>query len=228
MTAPALPYRRRMSCRVVCLSGPDGSHMRDVAASVTTSLGFTLVDEAIITRAASEAEVDPQVVADVEQRRSFIDRCLGALTMSGDATAVVFTGGGGGYLPPEEHVDDDLRSMIRMAIEETADRGNVVIVAHAASHALAGRDNVLRVLVTASPETRCARICAEQGLSEKDAAHAIAEADANRADYLRRFFGEKAELPTQYDIVVNTDCLTIDAAAAVVAAAAAQPVAATA
>ena len=115
-----------------------------------------------------------------------------------------------------------------MAIEETADRGNVVIVAHAASHALADRDDVLRVLVTASPETRCARVAAEQGLSEKDAARAIAEADANRADYLRRFFGEKAELPTQYDIVVNSDRLPIGAAAAVVAAAAAQPAAATA
>ena len=202
--------------------------MRDVAASVATSLGFTLVDEAIIMRAAAEAGVDPQVVADVEQRRSFMDRCLHALTMSGDVTAVVFTGGGGGYLPPEEHVSDELRSLIRMAIEETADRGNVVIVAHAASHALADRDDVLRVLVTASPETRCARIAAEQGLSEKDAARAIAEADANRADYLRRFFGEKAELPTQYDLVVNTDRLPIGAAAAVVAAAAAQPAAATA
>ena len=62
----ALPYRRRMSCRVVCFSGPDGSQMRDVAASVATSLGFTLVDEAIIMRAAAEAGVDPQVVADVE------------------------------------------------------------------------------------------------------------------------------------------------------------------
>jgi cytidylate kinase len=202
--------------------------MRDVAASVTTSLGFTLVDEAIIMRAAAEAGVDPQVVADVEQRRSFMDRCLGALTMSGDVTAVVFTGGGGGYLAPEEHVSDELRNLIRMAIEETADRGNVVIVAHAASHALADRDDVLRVLVTASPETRCARMAAEQGLSEKDAARAIAEADTNRADYLRRFFGEKAELPTQYDLVVNTDRLPIGAAAAVVSAAAGQPAAATA
>ena len=129
-----------MSCRVVCFSGPDGSQMRDVAASVTLTLGFSLVDEAIIMRAAAEAGVDPQVVADVEERRSFIDRCLSALTMSGDATAVVFTGGGGGYLPPEEHVSDELRNLIQMAIEETADRGNVVIVAHAASHALAGRD----------------------------------------------------------------------------------------
>ena len=202
--------------------------MRDVAASVTLTLGFSLVDEAIIMRAAAEAGVDPQVVADVEERRSFIDRCLSALTMSGDATAVVFTGGGGGYLPPEEHVSDELRNLIQMAIEETADRGNVVIVAHAASHALAGRADVLRVLVTSSPETRCARVAAEQDLTEKDAARAIADSDANRVDYLKRFFGEKAELPTHYDIVVNTDRLSTAAAAAVVTAAAAQHVAATA
>jgi hypothetical protein len=199
--------------------------MRDVAASATVGLGFSLVDEAIIMRAAAEAGVDPQVVADVEQRRSFIDRCLSALTMSGDATAVVFTGGGGGYLPPEEHVTDELRGLIRMAIEETADRGDVVIVAHAASHALAGRSDVLRVLVTASPETRCARIATEQGLSEKDAGRAMADADANRADYLRRFFGQKDELPTQYDLVVNTDRLSTAAAAALVVAAARQPAA---
>jgi cytidylate kinase len=143
--------------------------------------------------------------------------------MSGDATAVVFSGGGGGYLPPEAQVSDELRSLIRMAIEETADRGNVVIVAHAASHALAGRDGVLRVLVTASTETRGARVAAEQGLSEKDAAREVADSDANRADYLRRFFGERAELPTHYDIVVNTDRLSTGAAAAVVAAAASQP-----
>ena len=216
-----------MSCRVVCFSGPDGSQMRDVAASVTVSLGFSLVDEAIVMRAAAEAGVDPQLVADVERRRSFIDRALSALTMSGDATAVVFTGGGGGYLPPEAQVSDELRGLIRMAIEETADRGDVVIVAHAASHALAGREDVLRVLVTASPETRSARIAAEQGLSEKDAARALADADANRADYLRRFFGEKSELPTQYDVVVNTDRLSIGAAAAVVTAAATQPAPAT-
>jgi cytidylate kinase len=208
-----------MSCRVVCFSGPDGAQMRDVAATVTADLGFSLVDEAIITRAAAEAGVDPQLVADVERRRSFIDRALSALTMSGDATAVVFTGGGSGYLPPEAQESDELRSLIRMAIEEAADRGNVVIVAHAASHALAGRDDILRVLVTASLETRCARVAAEQGLSEKDAARAVADSDGNRADYLKRFFGEKTELPTHYDIVVNTDRLSASAAAGVVAAA---------
>lgn len=78
------------------------------------------------------------------------------------------------------------------------------------------------MLVTASPDTRRARIAAEQGLSEKDAQRAVSDSDANRADYLKRFFGEKAELPTHYDVVVNTDRLSIAAATAVVAVAAPQ------
>ena len=45
-------------------------------------------------------------------------------------------------------------------------------------------------------------------------------ADAARADYLRRFHGLSAELPTHYDLVVNTDALSIDQAAELVAQAA--------
>jgi len=194
--------------------------MREVARDVAESLEFSFVDEAIIMRAAAEAGVEPQVVADVEKRRSFMDRALNALASSSDATSFVFTGGAGGFLAGEVPVSDELRDLIRAAIEETAARGNAVIVAHAASHALASQEDALRVLVTASPETRCARFGAEQDLSEKDAARAIGESDAARADYLKRFYGEKTELPTQYDIVVNTDRLSPAEAASIVTLAA--------
>ena len=130
--------------------------------------------------------------------------------------------GGGGYLEPEVPVSDELRDLIRQAIEETAARGDAVIVAHAASHALAARADALRVLVTASPATRCARVAAEQGLSEKDAAaHRLGRRTRTGLDYLKRFFGEKSELPTQYDVVVNTDRLSPAEAASIVTVAAA-------
>ena len=117
-------------------------------------------------------------------------------------------------------ISDELRDLIRTAIEETAARGDAVIVAHAASHALASDPSALRVLVTASPATRCERVATEQHLSEKDAADAVAQSDANRADYLKRFYGEKSELPTHYDVVVNTDRLAPAEAAMLVTAAA--------
>ncbi|MEO5634173.1 cytidylate kinase-like family protein [Gaiella sp.] len=209
-----------MSYRVVCFSGPDGTHMRQIAALVAARLGFTLVDEAIITRAASEAGVDPHVVADVEKRQTFMARLLDALSSSSDASGHAFSGGVSVYSPADVPMTEDLRGLIRAAIEETSERGHVVIVSHAASHALAKKTDVLRVLVNASPETRSARIVESSGVSEGDAMRAVEESDAARADYLKRFYGIKEELPTQYDIVLNTDRLGTDDAAALVAIAA--------
>jgi CMP/dCMP kinase len=191
--------------------------MAEIAEGVAKRLGFSVVDEAIIVRAAAEAGVDRQVVEDVEKRQSFLDRLLDTFATSSDASALVFAGGGG-YLAPEGvPMSEELRDLIRHAIEEAADRGDAVIVAHAAAHALGQRDDVLRVLVTASRATRCGRLAAAEGLSEKDAGRLLDDSDANRADYLRRFYGEKAELPTHYDLVVNTDRLTPDAGVDLVA-----------
>jgi cytidylate kinase len=117
-------------------------------------------------------------------------------------------------------VSDELRNLIRAAIEETAERGSAVIVSHAASHALASQPDVLRVLVTASPSIRRERVASERDLNDKDAARAVDQSDAARADYLKRFYGAKSELPTQYDFVVNTDRLLPDQAVSLVALAA--------
>ena len=129
----------------------------------------------------------------------------------------------GGFVPPVAGAvptSDDLRAFVRDAIEETAARGDTVIVAHAASHAIGPRDDVLRVLVTASPETRASRMAEREGLEEAAAARAVKEADAARADYLRRFHDLREELPTHYDLVLNTDLLSLDHAAALIWAAA--------
>jgi hypothetical protein len=206
-----------MSCSVVCFSGPEGAHLREVARRVADGLGFALVDEEIILRAAAEGGVEPRVVADVERRRSFMERALGALASSSDATAFGLTGGAGGFAATEARpVSNELRDLIRAAIEETAARGSAVIVAHAASHALASQPDVLRVLITASHATRSARVASERDLSEKDASRAVENGDAARADYLHRFYDTKAELPTQYDIVVNTYRIVVADAAALV------------
>ncbi len=178
--------------------------MREIARGVADTLGFKLVDEEIILRAAAGAGVEPGVISDAERRRSFMSRMLDGLA-SGDTS--MFGVPGGTDVTPG-HLSAELRELIRSAIEETAETGEVVIVAHAASHALAARPDVLRVLVSASVETRRSRVADDEELSEKDAARAVDSSDSARADYLKRFYGTKSESPTQYDLVVNTDRLT--------------------
>jgi cytidylate kinase len=56
------------------------------------------------------------------------------------------------------------------------------------------------------------------------AAKAVARGDAGHADYLKRFYDIDSELPTHYDIVIDTDRLDPEAAAElIVSAARSQP-----
>jgi cytidylate kinase len=129
----------------------------------------------------------------------------------------------GGSVPlrsGEELNNDDIQALIRETIEQTAARGNAVIVAHAASHAISPGPAVLRVLVTASPHTRAARVSDAEGLDQADTARALKDSDAGRADYLKRFYDVGEELPTHYDLVFNTDSLSIERVAELVAEAA--------
>jgi hypothetical protein len=49
-----------------------------------------------------------------------MDRMLGALASGSEGSAYVYAGGGGFMAPEGIALDDDLRSLIRKAIEETA------------------------------------------------------------------------------------------------------------
>jgi len=49
-----------------------------------------------------------------------------------------------------------------------------------------------------------------------NAARLINESDAGRAAYFKEFYGVDEELPTHYDLVVNTDVLGAEQAAEIV------------
>jgi hypothetical protein len=201
-----------VAARVICISHATGGEGERVGRLVAERLGFRYLDEEIVAAVAEREELDPEVVADVERRKSLVARFLESLADAGAAEAY----GGVVAGPVPAAPGDDLRTVINAVIRETANQGDVVIASHAASIALAGESGVLRVLVTASPETRARRLADAGKLSEDEAEKAVSSADAARVDYLRRFHRVREELPTHYDLVVNTDVLTPDDAAVLV------------
>lgn len=211
-----------MPAKVVCISRMDGALGEDVSTRVAERLGFQYVDEQVIERAARLAQVDPAVVAAVEKRQSLLRSVLGKLAMANDFVepAALTAGVPWFAMSPDpartRTSPDDLRVLIQAAILEIAKNGSAVIAAHAASMTLANRTDVLRALVTASVETRARRLATDQGITEAAAAHLIADGDRNRQDYFRRFHDVAAELPTHYDVVVNTDVLAAEQAADVI------------
>ena len=206
-----------MTCTAVCISHAAGAGGEEVGRLVAERLGFLYVDEEIVARAAAKGGVQAAEVASEERRKSLAARVLEAIAQGGDAWAM------GGTVPlgaGEELSGDDIRVLIRETIEQTAARGNAVIVAHAASHAVRPGPTVLRVLVTASPDTRATRVADAEGLDQARAARAVKDSDAGRADYLKRFYDVGEELPTHYDLVFNTDTLSAEQAAELVSRAA--------
>jgi len=206
--------------QVVCISHTTGAEGERVGAIVAEKLGFRYLDDEIIDRAAEWASLDPAVVSDVERRKGVLARFFGRGNASGgEMPRLAPTSPGGGSsgqpartLPPE----DTLRGLIRDVIRDAADEGDAVITAHAASMVLGRRPGVVRVLVTASPASRTARVAQERSVDERRAAAAIQAEDRARSDYFKRFFGIDQELPTHYDLVINTDSLRTEDAAELV------------
>ncbi len=207
-----------MTSRTICIARVKGSGGEPIGRLVADALGYQLVDEEIIQRAAESEGVSVDELTEVEQRSSVISRLMKLMAFSSgvpDATGI--------YLPLADlptHDPKSLRGLIQKSIHETADRGNVVIVSHAASFALAGRDDTLRILVTAPTAIREARVAAGESLDEKHAAKAVADDDAGRESYLKKFYGVEHEQPSHYDLVLNGGTLSADAIAALVVAAA--------
>jgi cytidylate kinase len=202
-----------MDCTVVTFARSLGASGEEVARQVADALGFQYVDDEIITWAAEQAGVSPENVSQAEHTPPLLARMLASMAMAPiDA---------GGFTAPElmpmpDYSSQAYRNLITQVIRDRAAKGKAVIVAHGAAIPLAGSPGLLRVFVTASRESRTQRLIQANGLSDRDARRAIENSDRERGEFFRRFYNIKEELPTHYDIVLNTDRLSPQEAAAIV------------
>jgi cytidylate kinase len=201
-----------VSVRVVAISREHGAGGEQVGALVAEQLGFRYVDDEIVAQAAARGQISHAEVADTEKRRSLALRLIEQI---GRASTPAYSAPMAANQADRELYQD----LIREVVVETASQGSAVIVAHAASIALADRDDVLRVLVVAPPKVRAERIAAEGGVDPDEAGKIVRSSDADRRSYFKRFYGISEE-PTNYDLVLNTGGLSFERAAGLVASAA--------
>lgn len=201
-----------MHCKVISISRAMAAGGEEIGRDVAAQLGFRFADEEIVVQAAKKAGVSPETIEKVERTPPLIQRILqymGSMPVEPSS-----------YLPAPAHLSPAYEALIEQVIRETAAQGNVVIVAHGASIPLAGAAGLLRVLVTGSQEARAARLAAAAGLGKGRAKKAIQDSDRERREYLQRFYNIRVELPTHYDIVLNTDVLSLSTATELITTAA--------
>ena len=199
--------------RVVCVSRTLGAGGEAIAYQVATELGYRYVDDEIVSRAAEVAGVTTEEIERAEHSQSLVTRIMEALA----ATPPVSEGG---FVQPPVRPAGNYSHIIEHVIRETAESGDVVIVAHGGSHALRNRGDVLRVFVTASPDVRRDRLTRDGGVEEGAAKKAVESSDKERMKYLERFYNLKEEQAIHYDVTVNTDNIDDTVAVGLVVAAA--------
>ncbi len=205
-----------MQASVVSISRALAAGGEEVGRLVAVELGSRYVDDEVIMRASSQAGVSPATIAQVEHSRPLSQRIIQAISTSPDETPNQFEGA-----PVSPSLDrEQYQGLIQWVVQDTAREGKVVFVAHGTSITLANMSSNLRVLITASPEVRSERLMGADGLNQRQARKAIQDSDRERQNFFRRFTNLRQELPTHYDLVVNTERLTVPEAAKLVVLAA--------
>ena len=204
-----------MTRRVICISRSLGAGGEAIGLAASKEMGYRYIDDEIITRAAEKAKITPEEMAKSEKPPGLIERLLESI---GKTSAD--PGGWGAYAAMAAERSISSEALIELAVRETAREGNVVIVAHGGSIALGETDGVLRVLVTGSPDMRAGRLQEAKDVGLPTARKEIDKSDRERKAYLSRFYDISKELPTHYDVVLNTDTLDMDGAVGLIVAAA--------
>jgi len=203
-----------MTCTVITVSRTIAAGGEEIAFTAAMELGFRYADEEIILRAAEASGVSRETLAAMEHTPGLVMRILEAMAR----TPPDPEGVGIPVIVGESRAD--YQGLIERVVRETATEGGVVIVAHAASVPLTGVKGLLRSLITAPREARIARLVRDSGMDEAQARKTTEESDRQRREYLKRFYDVKEELPTHYDLVLNTDVISVPAAAQLLIAAA--------
>ena len=204
-----------MNTKVIAVARQVGASGEEVAREVARRLNYRYVDYQIVQDAAQEAGASPEAVSEAERAPSLLTRILETLARNPSMPEAVWAN----PTPLAEsplYTSADYRKFIQDVITDIANTGNCVIVGHGGQAVLRGRPDVLRTLITGSPDTRARRLAKGMGIDEKEALKTIQRSDHDRVIYMDRFHNIGWLSPDSYDICVNTDHFNVEQAAEIV------------
>ncbi len=187
-------------CRsFVCLSREAAAGGEEVAAGVAQALGWLLLDYNLLRGLAELEHISPQELRFVDESRwSWLGEMFATWDQEGLSQ--------GAYVMR-------LHEFIRRTVQQVP----AVIVGRGAQHMLP-RECGLAVRIIAPREQRIERTMREHGCDRARAAAQIDERDAERDEFVQRYFHHSTADPHLYDLVINTGSIEPKAAADLIVA----------
>ncbi len=175
----------------ITISRQLGSLGCDVARVVAERLGYRLARREVVNQAARRAGAPEAALAAIDE--------LGLLGLC-----------------PTPKACRAYHEAVRQVMEELAKEGNVVIIGRAGQVILRDHPAALHVRVVAPTRLRIERIARRHGISLQAAEAQVEVSDRTRHNYLKRFYHVRADDPELYDLIINTERMTPEAAASLI------------
>ncbi|MBI2851500.1 MAG: cytidylate kinase-like family protein [Chloroflexi bacterium] len=109
---------------------------------------------------------------------------------------------------------------LESVIQDLALEGDIVLVGRGSQFILRNHPGALHVLVTAPLSARISNVMATSNSSKEQARKDIEETDKSRRAFVMRFFKRSLENMEHYDIILNTERLSLHAAVHIIISAA--------
>ena len=186
---------------VVTLSREPGSGGRIVAQKLSARLGFEVFHQEVLHEMAKRAEVSNQLLATLDERGlSILEDWISSLVYDR-------------HLWPDQYLQH-----LMNVVGTIGKHGRAVVVGRGANFILPPEQR-FRVRITASRSLRIEKVARNFNLSQDKAKRRVIKTESNRKAFIRKYFNADIADPTNYDLVINTDTLTVDNAVDIVGAA---------
>jgi cytidylate kinase len=179
---------------VITIAHEPGSGGRQIAFELAKACGFNLYDSILMDAIAASADVSTQVVESVEKAR--LDGIQEFIAM----------------LVEEHHLSpSDYLKYLMSVLMVIADHGHAVIVGRGGNFIIPPEKR-LSVFTIAPLEQRVENVAAMHNVSAKEARRRIVQREGTRAAFIKQSFNADWYSPKHYDLVINTEHLTIERA----------------
>ena len=186
---------------VVTVSREPGSGGRIVAQRLSARLEFEVFHQEVLHEMANRAEVSRQLLATLDERGlSILEDWISSLVYDR-------------HLWPDEYLQH-----LMNVVGTIGKHGRAVVVGRGANFILPPEQR-FRVRITASRKLRIEKVARNFDLSPAEAKRRVIKTESNRKAFIRKYFNADIADPTNYDLVINTDALTVENAVDVIGAA---------
>jgi hypothetical protein len=200
---------QRSPVQLITVSREYGAGGSELGVLLGEKLGWPVLDHDLVRQLAARLSCEEgEVVAMDEHAPSFFERLASAATVTAPESR--------SHSRPWTADPDCVAAAAREVLLEAARHPPVVVVGHGGNCLFRGRPEVLRIRVVAPFDLRVKRVAGRTGAPPQRAAADVRRRDADREQYLQRYYKSDMNDPCGYDLQINTGTVSLEEAAQLV------------